>query len=94
MVKNINEERYTVKKHKIQKIWKNKSKLFGHVIYHALHCSKIATNNSHHLPNEQLQFLCIKTLYLQSVFEINSEWLETLQLAGVIGVHWLVPVLL
>ena len=52
MVKNINEERYTVKKHKIQKIWKNKSKLFGHVIYHALHCSKIATNDSHHLPNE------------------------------------------
>ena len=57
------------------------------MIYHALHCSKIATNNSHHLPNEQLQFLCIKTLYLQSVYEINSEWLETLQLAGAIGVH-------
>ena len=41
-----------------------------------------------------LDQLCIKTLRLQSVFEISSEWFEALHLAGAIGVHWLVPVLL
>ena len=31
---------------------------------------------------------------LQSVYEIRSEWLEALQLAGAIGVNGLVPVLI
>ena len=57
------------------------------MINHALYCSKIVINDSHHLPNEQLQFLCIKTLSLQSVYEISSEWFEALQLADSIGVH-------
>ena len=37
---------------KFQKTWKKKSKLFGHVIDHALYCSEIVANDSHHLPNE------------------------------------------
>ena len=40
------------RKLKFEKTWKKKSKLFGHVIDYALHCSKIITNDSHHLPNE------------------------------------------
>ena len=59
------------------------------IIDYALHCSKIITNDSHHLPNELLQFLCIKTLFLQSVYEIISQWFEALHLAG-----QLVPVFL
>ena len=40
----------------------------------ALFCSKIATNDAHHLLNVYLQFLCdIKTLTLRSVYEISLE---------------------
>ena len=57
------------------------------MIDHALFCSKIATNNAHHLLNVKLQFLLIKTLTLQSVYEICAEWLESLKFVGAIGVH-------
>ena len=67
------------------KLREKKSQLIGHVIDHALYRSKTVTNGSHHLPNVQLQFFCIKKLTLQSVYEINSEWFETLQLAGAVG---------
>ena len=49
------------------------------MIDHALFCAKIATNDAHHLLNVKLQFLLIKTLALQSVYEIYSEWLESLK---------------
>ena len=35
------------------------------MIDHVHYCSKIVTNDSHHVPNENLQFLCITTLTLQ-----------------------------
>ena len=38
-----------------------------------------------HLPNVYLQFLCIKTLTLQNVYEISSKWFEALHLVGAIG---------
>ena len=56
------------------------------MIDHALYCSKIGTSDSYHLP-DQLQFLCIKTLTLQIVYEISSESFEALQLAIAIGVY-------
>ena len=87
MVKDIHDGRYMVKYTKLQKTLKNKFKLFCHVINHGPYCSKIVINDSHHLPDEYLQFLCIKTLSLQKVYEISSEWFEALQLAGSIGVH-------
>ena len=36
----------------------------------------------------RLQFLCIKTLSLQSVNEISWEWFKALQLAGATVSHW------
>ena len=57
------------------------------MIDHVLFCSKIATNDAHHLLNLKLQFLLIKTLTLQSVYEICAEWLESLKFVGAIGVH-------
>ena len=52
MVKDIYQKRYMVKLIKAKKFEKKKSKLLGHVIDHALHCSKIVTNDSHHLPKD------------------------------------------
>ena len=54
------------------------------MIDYALVCSKAATNDTHHLLKVQLQFLLIKTLTLQIVYEINLEWLESLQIVGAI----------
>ena len=54
------------------------------MIDNALVCSKVATNDTHHLLNVQLQFLLIKTLTLQIVYEISLEWLESLQIEGAI----------
>ena len=48
----------------LKKLKKEKSKLFGHAINHALHCSKVVTNDFHHF------------LSLQSVYEISSEGFE------------------
>ena len=47
-----------------KKIKKEKAKLFGHAINHALHCSEVVTNDFHHF------------LSLQSVYEISSEGFE------------------
>ena len=41
---------------------RKKSKLPGHVIDHALYCSKIDTNESHRVLSVKLKFYCIKTL--------------------------------
>ena len=57
------------------------------MIDYALVCSKVATNDTHHLLYVQLQFLLIKTLTLQTVYEISSEWLESLQIVGAIEPH-------
>ena len=57
-----NDIRYS--KLNLKKLKKKKSKLFGHVINHALHCSKVVTNDFHHF------------LSLQSVYEISSEGFE------------------
>ena len=51
-------------KKKKKNLKKKKSKLFGHAINHALHCSKVVTNGFHHF------------LSLQSVYEISSEGFE------------------
>ena len=51
---------------------KEKSKLSGHVKDQGL-CWKIVTNNFHHLPYTQLQFLCLKTLALYKV-STKSAW--------------------
>ena len=54
------------------------------MIDYAFVCSKVATNDTNHLLNVQFQFLLIKTLTLQIVYEISSEWLESLQIVGAI----------
>ena len=40
-----------------------------------------------HLLHEQLQFLCIKRINLQGVYEISSEMEEALQIVNAIDVH-------
>ena len=49
---------------------------------HALYCSKVTTKDAHYLLNVYLQFHCINRLTLQSVYEISSEWFESLQFAA------------
>jgi len=66
----------------ILKNLKRKSKLFGHVIDHAHYCSEIVASVSLYQNTDPTKY------------EISSECFEALQLAGEIGVHWLVLVLL
>ena len=54
------------------------------MIDHALSRKLQPTMPTTHLLNAYLQFLLIKTLALQRVHEISSEWLESLQFVGAV----------
>ena len=85
------------------KFWK-KSKLPGQVIDHALYCSKVSTNDAHHLLNELIQFVFIILNidptywhYLLNIDPTYPTWnqlgmVRIVAICGAIDIHSLVPV--